>query len=140
MSFYILDSDHLSLYQRGHPALGQRLMADPPDQLAITVISAEELIRGRLAQIRKATQPQERVSAYGWFLQTLEFLHGFPVLNYDDPAEACFQTLLAQKIRIGTQDMKIAAIALSQRATLITRNRKDFERINGLSLEDWSVY
>jgi tRNA(fMet)-specific endonuclease VapC len=139
MTLYILDSDHLSLYQRGHEPVGQRLLTIPSDQIAITVISAEELIRGRLAQIRKATKPQERVYAYYWFTKTLEFLQDFPVLDYDVQAEACFQSLLAQKIRIGTQDLKIAAIALSQGATLITRNKQDFDRVKGLAIEDWSI-
>ncbi|MBE9102468.1 type II toxin-antitoxin system VapC family toxin [filamentous cyanobacterium LEGE 07170] len=109
-----------------------------PDQIAITVISVEELVRGRLAQIRKAIKPQERVYAYYWFERTLEFLRDFTILGYDAQAEAQFQSFLTQKIRIGTQDLKIAAITLSQRATLITRNRKDFERVVSLSLEDWS--
>ncbi|MEM8501531.1 MAG: type II toxin-antitoxin system VapC family toxin [Cyanobacteria bacterium P01_D01_bin.1] len=136
---YILDSDHLSLYQRGYEPLGQRLLGIPPDQIAITVVSAEELIRGRLAQLRKATTSQERVYSYYWFTKTLEFLSNFTVLSYDAQAEAQFQSLLVQKIRIGTQDLKIAAITLGQPATLITRNRQDFERIPGLKFEDWSI-
>lgn len=139
MTLYILDSDHLSLYQRGHQPLGQRLITIPSDQIAIAVISAEELLRGRLAQIRKATKPQERVYAYHWLVRTLEFMSGFTVLGYDAHAEARFQSLLSQKIRIGTQDLKIAAIALSKGATLVTRNRQDFERVTNLAFEDWSV-
>ncbi|NES24304.1 MAG: type II toxin-antitoxin system VapC family toxin [Symploca sp. SIO3E6] len=139
MTLYILDSDHLSLYQRGHKPLAKRLLIIPPNQIAITVISAEELIRGRLAQIRKATKSQERVYAYHWFKRTLEFLRDFKVLSYDAQAEIHFQSFLAQKIRIGTQDLKIAAIVLSQEAILITRNRQDFERVTGLTLEDWSI-
>ena len=139
MTLYILDSDHLSLYQRGHQPLGQKLLTIPPEQIAITVISVEEMVRGRLAQIRKATKPQERVSAYYWFTKTLEFLHDFTVLDYDLQAEVYFQSFLTQKIRIGTQDLKIAAIALSKGATLITRNQQDFERVTGLNIEDWSI-
>lgn len=138
MTLYILDSDHLSLYQRGHEPLGQQLLAISPDQIVITVISVEELMRGRLSQIRKAANSPERVRAYYWFTRTLEFFRDFTVLGYDAQAEAQYQTLLAQKNRIGTQDLKIAAIALSQGATLITRNRQDFERIPSLNLEDWS--
>ncbi|MBP0027933.1 hypothetical protein [Roseofilum sp. Guam] len=57
MTLYILDSNHLSLYQRGHKPLGQRLLTIQANPIAITVISVEELIRGRLAQIRKANKP-----------------------------------------------------------------------------------
>ncbi len=139
MPFYILDSDHLSLYQRGHEPIGQKLLTIPPTQIAITVISAEELIRGRLAQIRKASKPQERIYVYRWFARTLEFLDGFRIIEYDTQAEAYFQVLLARKLRTGTQDLKIAAISLAQKATLVTRNRQDFERITDLSIEDWSA-
>ncbi len=139
MTLYILDSDHLSLYQRGHSPLGQRLLKIPPAQIAITVISAEELIRGRLAQVRKAAKPQERIYSYHWLVRTLDFLYGFTVLDYDIRAEKQYQSLLERKIRVGTQDLKISAITLSQEATLITRNRQDFERVIGLQFEDWSV-
>lgn len=139
MTAYILDSDHLSLFQRGHEPLKSRLSEVSPEQIAITVISAEELLRGRLAQVRRAMQPEERVKAYYWFSKTLDFLENFTILPYDSYAEAHVQSFLAQKIRIGVQDSKIAAITLAQKATLITRNRRDFERIPALNIEDWSV-
>jgi len=47
--------------------------------------------------------------------------------------------LISQKLRVGTQDLKIAAITLSKNATLITRNSKYFKRISDLKIEDWSV-
>ena len=139
MTFYILDSDHLSLHQRGHEPLRNRLLAIPPARIAITVISAEELIRGRLAQVRKAVQPQKRVYAYDWLSKTFDFLCDFTILKYDSQAEAHLQAFRAQKIRVGTQDLKIAAIVLSRNAMLITRNRRDFERILTLRIADWSV-
>ena len=136
---YVLDSDHLSLHQRGHEELKQHLLTAPPEQICITIISAEELLRGRLAQIRRSTRPDERIQAYHWFSKTIAYISKFPILPYNAQAEAYFETFLEHKIRIGTQDLKIAAIALSQSATLVTRNRKDFERIPSLPIEDWSL-
>ena len=45
MSRFILDTDHLTLLQRGHAALVQRVAATPPDDLATTVITVEEQLR-----------------------------------------------------------------------------------------------
>jgi len=138
MTLYVLDSDHLSLHQRGYEPLKPHLLTVPPEHLSITIISVEELIRGRLAQIRRALQPDDRVTAYAWLSKTFDFLKGFQVLNYDATAESHFQSLLAQKLRIGTQDLKIAAIVLSQNAILVTRNYRDFEKIPQLRMENWA--
>jgi len=137
-NFYILDSDHLSLHQRGHETLKNHLLKIPPEQIAITVISVEELIRGRFLQIHRANKPNERIRAYYWLSQTFKFLKDFKIIEYDSQAELHFQTLLTKKLRVGTQDLKIAAIALSQNATVVTRNRQDFGRIPSLKIEDWS--
>ena len=135
---YVLDSDHLSLYQRGDESLYSRLLEADVAQICISIISVEELFRGRLAQIRRAKQAYERVQAYHWLFKTLEFLKDFAVLPYDTHAEAHFQSFLEGKVRIGVQDLKIAAIALSQHATLLTRNYRDFKRVPSLQLDDWS--
>lgn len=63
---YILDTDHTSLYQQGHSALGRRLQQLPPNQLAVTVITFEEQVAGRLAMIHKARNAQQRIQAYAW--------------------------------------------------------------------------
>jgi tRNA(fMet)-specific endonuclease VapC len=50
-----------------------------------------------------------------------------------------FAALRRQVIRIGTQDLRIAAICLTQQAILATRNQRDFGLIPGLLREDWSA-
>ncbi len=138
MSLFILDSDHLSLYQRGHKPIQQYLLNTPPEDIAITIISVEELIRGRFAQVRKAKKQRERLNAYHWLSETFDFLTDFTVLKYDLRAEIHFQDLRAQKIRVGTQDLRIAAIALSKNGIVVTRNERDFGKIPRLKIEDWS--
>jgi tRNA(fMet)-specific endonuclease VapC len=63
----------------------------------------------------------------------------FTVLPFDEHAADEFNRLQKQRLRIGTMDLKIAAIALAHNATLLTRNRKDFSRISQLQIEDWSA-
>ncbi len=139
MISYILDTDHLSLHQRGHEPLRIHLMTMPSEQIAITIISVEELVRGRLAQVRRATKATDRVNAYYWLYKTFAFLRDFNVLQYETSAELQFQALRIGKIKAGTQDLKIASIALVHNATLVTRNRSDFANIPSLKIEDWSV-
>jgi tRNA(fMet)-specific endonuclease VapC len=55
-----------------------------------------------------------------------------------DRAATEFARLLSPRLRIGTMDLKIAAIALTQDATVLTKNLKDFGRVPGLRVEDWT--
>jgi tRNA(fMet)-specific endonuclease VapC len=61
------------------------------------------------------------------------------VLDFTEIAFEQFQELTRQKVQVGTQDLRIASIALSIDATVVTRNRRDFERVPGLKIEDWSI-
>lgn len=136
---YILDTDHATLYQQGHPALGQRLAQLPPNQLTTSVITYDEQVSGRLAVVHKARNHQARIQAYYWLQRTLHFFCRMPVLPFDEAAAAMFQQLTTLKLRIGTQDLLIASIALANEMSLLTRNRRDFQSVPGLALEDWSV-
>lgn len=138
MSHYILDTDHVSLYQRGYAPLEAHIAAVSPDQLATTVITVEEQLRGRLAQIRKATSTTACVQAYRWFCETADFFCHFTILGFDDAAAAQFEALRQHKIRIGAQDLRIAAIALATGNVLLTRNRRDFAQVPGLLIDDWA--
>jgi len=61
------------------------------------------------------------------------------VAPFDDAAAAVFDDLKSQRIRVATMDLRIAAIALSNNYTLLTRNFSDFARIPGLQFDDWTV-
>jgi tRNA(fMet)-specific endonuclease VapC len=64
---------------------------------------------------------------------------GIEVLDFDAEAAAEFQRLQRLRLKVGAMDLKIAAIALSRGATVLTKNSKDFSRVPGLGLEDWAV-
>lgn len=139
MSIYVLDTDHLSLHLRGHLPLKNKLLNITSENIFITIITVEEFFRGRLAQIRRAQNPEDRIKSYYWFSKSYDYLQRFQILNYDLSAEAHFQNLKDRKIRVGTQDLKIASIALSKKAILVTRNHEDFKKIPLLNIEDWSI-
>ncbi|MCB9076336.1 MAG: type II toxin-antitoxin system VapC family toxin [Anaerolineaceae bacterium] len=138
MISYVLDTDHLSLVQRGHKPILKYLTSIPSQHIGITIVSVEEMMRGRLAQVRRASNSQDRVQAYHWLWETFDFLQKFSVLKYNEQADILFENFRTQKIKVSTQDLRIAAIALSQEAVLVTRNRKDFELLPSLRLADWS--
>ena len=135
---YILDTDHISLYQHGYPSVFQKVNNLRKEQLFVTIISLEEQLRGRLAVIRN---PQNITlpNAYRNFHTTYRFFSEMNVLDFDHRALTYYQNLKKQKIRIGSQDLKIAAIALTYQMTLVTRNTKDFCQIPKLTLEDWTI-
>lgn len=138
----VLDTDHMSLLQRGG-AEGQRirrrLRAVPPDDVATTVICYEEQTRGWFARLAQANTPERQILGYGEVKNLLRDYCSIAVLAYDAASAAEFQRLRDAKIRVGTMDLKIAAVVLANNAVLLTRNSTDFARVPGLRIEDWSV-
>ncbi|MHC5673742.1 MAG: type II toxin-antitoxin system VapC family toxin [Nostoc sp.] len=66
-------------------------------------------------------------------------LSEFQILQYDEKSRDIYQVLKAQRIPVGTQDLRIASITLAYNGILLTRNRRDFEKIPGLTIQDWSI-
>ncbi len=137
---YVLDTDHMSILERGGtPALTLtlKLSALPDSEIATTIISYEEQCRGWLAKTARE-KDEALIRAYVQLGEHLEIYAGMNVLPYDHRAHAIFLTLQSRKIRIGTQDLEIAAIALANDATLLTRNLSDFGKVSDLKAEDWT--
>lgn len=134
---YILDTDQVSLLQRGNAAVAARLAALATSDVAITMITGEEQLQGRLSVIRRARTQTEIVRGYERLYETLRFYGSVALVLYDAGAAARFDELRRQGIRIGTQDLRIATITLTQGATLVTRNTRDFSQVPGLTTEDW---
>jgi tRNA(fMet)-specific endonuclease VapC len=105
--------------------------------VAVSIVSVEEQMRGWLAAIAKERQARRQVFGYGELARLLDYFRAFQILPFDERAADQFDDLRATKIRLGSMDLKIAAIALVNKAVLLSANRRDFERVPGLRVENW---
>jgi tRNA(fMet)-specific endonuclease VapC len=138
MALYILDTDILSLFQDGDVAVTARLALAPATDYCISVITVEEQLNGWLAFIRRATRPSQTELGYRELGLTVCFLSGFRILPFTQQAIARFESLKRLKLNVGGNDLRIAASALEASAVVVTRNARDFGRVPGLVIEDWS--
>ena len=139
---YLFDTDHMSLIEHGgveYERIKMRLRTVPPDDVATTIISYEEQTRVWLARIAQMTTPERQISVYSELKRQLRNYCDIAVVEFDAKAAAEFKRLRQQNVRIGTMDLKIAAIALANDAAVITRNTQDFARVPNLKIENWSV-
>lgn len=140
---YLLDTDHISILQRQSGAefatLTARIAQHPLGDFAFSIISFHEQVLGCHAYVNRARNSQEVVRGYGMFAQVLQDFVTAPVIAFDASAVAVFDDLRMQRVRIATMDLRIAATALSRGMVLVTRNRRDFVKVQGLRIEDWTV-
>ena len=139
MTLWILDTDHLSLFENKDPIVSERFNRINRQCIAISTITIEEKIRGRLNSIKRASSREQIILAYARLRESLEDIRQFNVVDFDEAAALCFEEFRRQKIRVGTQDLRIASIAFSRTAVVVTRNIRDFSKVPGLILEDWTV-
>jgi tRNA(fMet)-specific endonuclease VapC len=135
---YILDTDTVTYQQLGRELVLRHLSQTPSDEIATTVVTMYEQLRGRLAAVNRQQTALQLQRAFHHLRATQLYYCQVPVLLFDESAQAHYEDLLKQKIRIGTQDLRIAAIALSERAVLVTSNQRHFGEVPGLRLEDWN--
>ena len=139
---YILDTDHLSLLERNNAdslSLQIRMEQVPAEQLVTTIVNYEEQMRGWLERTARAEGRERLLAAYSRLRLHIETFNGIPLLAFDAAAADELERLQKAKVRVGTMDLKIAAIALANDATVLTRNLSDFGKVPGLKVEDWSL-
>lgn len=139
---FLIDTDHLTLIQRRtQPEFGRlqtRIAAHPPSAFYLSIISFHEQVLGWNAYIGQAADQRGVTRGYGMFQQLLNDFASAQVLPFDDKAAAVFESLRAQRVRVATMDLRVAASALSRGFTLLSRNSVDFEKVPGLRVEDWT--
>jgi tRNA(fMet)-specific endonuclease VapC len=138
----ILDTDVFSLLELPDSPEYKRFRAriaelDPPEPVATTVVTYEEQSRGRLATVNTARNERQLVEAYSHLRQHILNYRKVPLVEFDDAAAAMAVRLQKSKLRVGTLDLRIAAIALVNDALLVSRTLRDFKRIPDLRVEDW---
>jgi tRNA(fMet)-specific endonuclease VapC len=134
------DTDILTELLLGNPAYAERIAAIPVEEQAVPIVVVEEILRGRLNTIRQAEAGKARISievAYSLFEQTLHDIKDVTLLSCTEEAEQLVKEWRKKKIKCSTHDLRIAAICKVASATLATRNRHDFERIPGLTVDFW---
>ena len=98
MPRYLFDTDHLTLFQHGHAQVARRLALHTLGVVGISVVTVEETLRGRLASLARASDGPTRIRNYALLEQALLDFAQFPVVRFDQAAEANFQQLRALRI------------------------------------------
>lgn len=137
---YHLDTDTVTRGQEGHPSIAQHLRQLDPADVALSIITKIEILRGRYDFLLKAQDGEQLLRAQQWLDRSEELLRPYRIIPIDAAAAAIFDQLHQNKKlkKIGRADLLIASIALAHRATLVTRNLRHFQQVPGLRLENWA--
>jgi tRNA(fMet)-specific endonuclease VapC len=125
---YILDTDHISILDRSGPAaqpLLTKIIQVNPNQVTTTIITYEEQMRGWLSYTAKTSIIAEQIAAYHKLERHIANYHKIIVLSFDEKAGEVFHNLRKQHPRLGTMDLKIAAIAMANQSTLLADKAYD---------------
>lgn len=140
MSRYILDTDHVSLILCNHTQVTANASLH---QIAVTIITVQELFNGWIGKINEPSSVHNLPALYSKLSTTVKYLQTVEILDFTPEADDCLKQLLKEnpplrKNRL-QKDMRIAAIALSLNATVVTRNQRDFALVPRLAIADWTL-
>jgi tRNA(fMet)-specific endonuclease VapC len=134
---FILDTNTVSDFIDRREPLYSRVLA-AGEAVATTVITLDESLTGWYNLIRKAKKPDRVVWAYDKLAHATVHLAKLPILAFTLSAYTVSDQLRGLKLNVGSDDLRIAAIALEHGATVVTANVRDFARVPGLPVEDWT--
>ena len=148
---YLLDTDYISFIQRrsgvGYTKLSNRISQHSPNDFALSIVSFHEQVIGAHTFINRAQNRTNLMRGYTLLSEALQSFSQAIVLPFDAPAIVVFEQLQNQKVSGSTMDLRIASrcfadtarVALSRSLIVLTRNTRDFQKVPGLSIEDWTV-
>ncbi len=131
---YLLDTNACIAYlNRPMSGVRRRLETLSPEDVAVCSVVKSELFYGA----RRSNNPERTLAGQQ------EFLNRFVSLPFDDNAAIIYSRIRAQLAALGTPigpyDLQIAAIAMANNLILVTHNTREFNRIEGLQIEDWEL-
>lgn len=129
---YVLDTDTLIYFLKGHPVVMDRVAVTPPSELFTTIINKTELLFGAFHSA-KIEQNIKKVKTIMQDIQVLDFCHASSFIFAEEKA----RLKMSGKI-IEDMDLMIASIVVANDGVLITNNAKHFERIKKLKLDNWT--
>ncbi len=140
---YLLDTDHLSVLQKSrgqdYEKLSNRMERLPISEFAISIVTVHEQFLGSNVYISRSQSPTDLVRGYEFMNKLVRSFKVIPVIEFDNLAATTFENFKSRKIKLATMDLRIAAIAMSKQLVLLTRNHKDFVKVPGLIIEDWTA-
>lgn len=143
MTKYLLDTDHLSILQRqagkDYSNLSARMAQYPLSDFAVSTVTFHEQMLGSHAYINRARNSDDVVKGYEMMMRLISDFKVLPLVPFDAGAATAFDQLQSQQIQLAKMDARIAAIALFRETILLTRNHRDFGKVTGLLIEDWTV-
>ena len=110
----------------------RKILSQNPEDLCISVVTYAELMHG----VEKSQAVEKNRIAMSLFLSAIT------VLDFDGEAAEAYGQIRAELERKGTpidpMDLLIAGHARSQGLILVTNNTREFARVTGLRIEDWT--
>ncbi|MEQ8976176.1 MAG: type II toxin-antitoxin system VapC family toxin [Coleofasciculus sp. C1-SOL-03] len=132
---YLLDTDHLSVLQRqtgkDYSNLSTQMAHHPLSDFAVSIVTFHEQMLG--------CHLNDVVKGYEMMARLVNDFKVLPILPFDAGAATTFEQLKSKRIQLAKMDARIAAIALSRGLILLTRNHRDFGKVAGLAIEDWTI-
>lgn len=136
---HLLDTDMLTHLHSGNSKVIERLRTSEDLEVGTTIVTRIEILRGRIDYILKAETGTDLLKAQQLLNRTEELLAQILTVPLDLKSAERFDYLRSTRSlrKVGRADLLISSIALSNRATLVTRNLKHFKQIPGLKVENW---
>lgn len=139
---YLLDTDHISIVQqRQMPEYGAvlaHLAVTPPGDVVSCIVSFHEQAIGCQTYLSRWKSMRDLEIGYDRLNSVLANFARSVVLPFDAAASAELDALVKGGVRLKAMDLRIASIARSRHLTVVTRNARDFSRVPGLSIVDWT--